>query len=98
MVRPRVRQPAHTVVAVAQQFDPQAAVLVGQLIEPGIEIVEQFDQLLRIASGGEHREALNVGEQNAVERVSQCERHVWREDKSGALVNLKILQTLRNKL
>ena len=34
VIRPRLRQPAHAVVAVAQQFDPQTMVLGGQSVEP----------------------------------------------------------------
>lgn len=100
MVRPRIRQSTDTVVAIAEQLDPQAAVLVGQLIEAGVEIVEQLDQLLCVAFGGEHGEALNVGEQNAVERngvpvhTMQILRGAFvrggEEDRSGCISDLKI--------
>ena len=44
MVRPGIRDPANTVVAVAEQFDSQTVVLIGELVKPVkvIEITEKW--------------------------------------------------------
>lgn len=77
--------------------------LVGQLIEASVEIVEQLDQLLGVAFGGEYGEPLNIGEQNAVEmpfhnvhtmsKFGTVHLFAREEDRNGCISgDLKILK------
>lgn len=64
----RVRQSRHAIVAVAQDFDPQAMIVAGQLIEAAKELVEQADQLLGGALRCQDGETDDVGEPGTAQR------------------------------
>lgn len=65
MVTARLRQARHAVVAVAQDLNAQAVVIVRQLVEAPEELVEESDELLRRALRRQDCEAHDVREDHA---------------------------------
>jgi len=65
MIGSRIGQPGHTVVAITENFDPEAVVIVRQLIKSPKQFIQQPNQLLRRTLGRQHRKPNNVSKQNA---------------------------------
>ena len=44
---------SNTIVAVAEQLDPEAPSVLGESVEPGEEVIEDLDELSWITPGGQ---------------------------------------------
>lgn len=58
----------HAVIAVAEQLDAQTIVVLGNLVEPSEQVVENFHQLLGGRFASQFGETLDGGNENTIDQ------------------------------